>query len=1573
MILSGCSGKGTGGTGGSGSGTTVISGKVTLSGSVASSKTAYLKGLSSTPTSKPGSKAFYEQAAKAPVTGMTSVLNPSLQAAALSNAKVDLYDADHPEWLFPIASGSTDGNGDYSLSSMSNAANNPGAAYKDGDPIPAGKYTLVAYKAAFGQKPIVAVQTVVKDFSGAVSNVDFEVIPSTIAPSVITMFGVQKNRDGTQTWGGTGTQLPATAAIQVMFSMPMVRDTLSAIEIDSVSGTGQVPTGKWTLSADWLTATYYPDEGQQFTVGQEYTVTIYGSDDVQSNSQVTNVYGNSIAYTATGTFTASAADTLSPTIQWNSPTVVQMGSPVDVTQSFRIEANEMLDVNGISIQGNPSIGAKAGVIFLGKNAAGMYVYEFVLGEPLVLDQVYSLTVFGGKDLSGNSINVLSGSIRTNNAANTPGIDPTATPETQNLQAKVKSVFGRWVRSLNDRNLAQFQSLMSGDFYLEYDTSRGTDANTDTNRDGRFSFAEFSAMIEQSFTMYDMCGTTMTGNVVGSINVVPASNSSDFEFTLTATNIVNSRSCGEAAPKEHLYATLQYKNGAWRMVRASSGIDTRAKTIVSPDLITTQLNQKNYLSSSSPVVVGTSAIDDGGQLGKVPRTFSGTQTDIAANYTWEAVQGVTSYVLVIIDARQPENVKAVAFPSTVTSVTTGVQWTDASIGGKDVSTKFQNGGNGATGPTFNYVEGGRYYWEVIGFGTILPGDVGSKTMDVLLKDISSMSSLKSFSIGGGAYKELHIKVWPGTSTTTAPLTYSETIQGYDVGSAYRATLEILTPNIDGSTMISGSLSINGSSYKSYNLAFDPVTGLAREAASSNPPVTIVLYKGYNSITVCDNGNPTLMLPPLCKSFGILTSGGIAPVIGIWDVTDDLGNTLSGDAYNYFEAKGAKKVTIAGGVSDTTISSLNVWVYNESGAYFSTTAPISTDGVGNKVYTTTVEIYKGNNWIKIEASANGQANHATQLGVYTDTGTVWVPPISVSTITGGARTAEYPYSSDWTATTSPGNYSVTISGKFKNAVTGWYNLWSEGSYQSGNIYVQPDGTFNLTVTLFTSDPVNGSWNQIGMSYSDPTTGTYSWYSVNILTKTGKPVILPKITKINGQNYSPSTTSSSYTVDTCMVTIEGTAEKGNVQVNWNAYNGSSSFWEQQNIAADGSNQFSLTMPVVNGPNSYNYLDLYDWTGRRVGLNILTTGNCTYTQPVTAVTTINSSPVTFDAVNQWYPYDAGSATSITIAGTTTRPGGTVSATLYACSIQERYSTTADSGGNWSIPGVKVYGTLPGGANAMLIMDGATAKTVIVATSNTQPLPAQPLDISSVSPGSKSQNQCGWSEWNAGAATSVIITGRSTNGSGTGTYYDPINGMHQFAIDNAGAFSISVPVYNGMNYVRIYDANWNNYEVRVSTSNAANPRPNFVKITSPSHDSAASGLVTITGSVQDPTATGFTASKVKAMIYDSNRGMYTYFSSDPDDQSLNGDKPMTFSGGTFSFSYDFGSFGPPSSYSWIRVEALDMSGNQYIYHGHEMYVNNIYSYQEYYFKPGVAKPIDFNLMGIVHTGELLKRLLNTQ
>src|SRR4030067_389775 len=171
----------------------------------------------------------------------------------------------------------------------------------DGADIPAGNYTLLAFKAG-GFDPIlgittdalVAVQTVVNKFEGTVSIPDLVAQESTALPTVSAMFGVKQNTDGTQTWGSSTTNMPANAAIQVNFSAAMSRGTLTnGITISTTL------SGKWSLSSDWTTATFYPATGVSLTVGTAYTITVKGSDANTSAKPVKNGYGNALAKTAT--------------------------------------------------------------------------------------------------------------------------------------------------------------------------------------------------------------------------------------------------------------------------------------------------------------------------------------------------------------------------------------------------------------------------------------------------------------------------------------------------------------------------------------------------------------------------------------------------------------------------------------------------------------------------------------------------------------------------------------------------------------------------------------------------------------------------------------------------------------------------------------------------------------------------------------------------------------------------------------------------------------------------------------------------------------------------------------------------------------------------------------------------------------------------------------------------------------------------------------------------------------------------------------------------------------------------
>lgn len=1553
MVMTGCSGSGKGGSSSSGSGTTVVSGKVTLSAAITSQKPS-LKAMFSVPIGKPGSKSYQEMTRSLPVDGLQKMLGAPGDSSPLSNATVDLYDADHPEWLFPVATGSTDSNGNYSLSTMTNASKNIGSGYLDGSPIPVGNYTLVAFKGGIGQQPVVAVQTIVTQFEGAVPNVNFEVLPSDVAPAVVSIIGLKKNTDGTETWGGATAAHPVNAAIQIVFSMPMVREYLEAIVIESTGG-GSVPTGKWSLSADWLTATYYFDSGQELSIGKTYTITIYGSDD-DTNAKAVNVYGNPIEDTATATFIASAADTLSPTVQWNSPTVIEMGTLVDVTQSFRIETNEIIDVNGVRLIGSPSIGVKPGVVFLGKNSSGLYVYEFVLGEPLILDQSYSLTVSGGKDMSGHAMNVLTGSIKTKDAANTPGIDPAANADTQNMQARVKSLFGRWVRAINDRNLAQFQSLMSPEFYMDYDTSRGINTKNDNNRDGRLSLSEFSRMMKNdAFANWDFCGTTITGvisPVVDTyINTYPLEDKADFEFKLKGVNTVNSQQCSQSAPRDSLYATVKFKNGMWRMVRASEGIDTRDKTVNSLELIKNSLHQLYGFPFPTDTV-----IPDGGIFQEVLNTKGSPTGLTTADFQWDAVQGVQTYIVVVADARNPNAGRAYAFPSSVLSALSDKDW-ETDLGGKDVSTKFGFGNMGGTGGPnapkrnlnkngFSFVGGGRYYWEVIGLSTIKYDAVQSQPVSVILGDITHTTTLKYFSIQG-VFPELKVYVKPGTNPNASPVTYASNLNGYDVGSAFQASLIIVSPNPN----TSGNIWQSGSVYTQDVLSFNqPPTGEPVGVAT----YTATLYQGWNYVQVCNYGT----FNSLCKNFGILTRGGKPPFIDVWEVIDDIGNTINGDSNKYFSATtGAKKAVVQGG-TDCNVASIDVNLENfELGARDYLSVPVLNDGNGNCIYSFQTNIYKGDNWISLsgyDPSAGQQ--YATHMGIYTDTGSVWVPPIAINSITSGSMTpgairVQYPNGSDWDVPVDPSyDYVANINGKFKaTGTSGYYYLWSEaGAGNSGGIPTAPDGSFIFNVRLY-----------LGWNYITIYDGQSSYYNLNLFSPNGKVLILPKITAVDGVAYS---NSGVVTINDCYATIEGTAIPGQMYIYENSYSGAGYNWDYYKMLSAGpglAGNFSTTVRVV-GPSGYNYIDIYDKENHWIGLQVVTTANCAWTAQSLAVTDIKRDDTT---ASIWGSRDAGASDTVTFSGTT-NPFRSVIARVYTCGGELTFTGTTDASGNWSIAGIPVYFDSMFG-NQIAISNGAMETYYTLNSSNSVATPKAPFRITSItsSPGgflSQTYQGCSDAQYDASTDTAINLSGVTNAPDGTGHYLDPIGANRTFAI-SGGTFTLSnMPLYDGYNSFNFIDTLGQYYNLTVLTSNLV-PRPQFVKITAPVAKATVTGIKTVLATVTDPANSGFVPANIYVYIYNSALGVQTSYSNTPSTGYL----PLSFDGQTISVDHDFGT--NTSSYTEIDVYACPNVGPC---HYQYIFVNALYDGG--YGKPGQAKA---NAVPNVNLRRLesLQRIIRTQ
>ncbi len=1545
LLLAGCSGSSDSGGGASGDSTT-ISGKVTLSGVASGKLQNKLQAMAMAPKGKPGSKLYKSQQFKSISSGDGNVEGRVLPAreagVALSNAWVYLYDADHPEWLHPVAETTTDAQGNFALSEMANAADNPGATYADGDPIPAGNYTLMAveFNPVTLKIETVALQSIVEDFSGNVSGADLVAQESEAAPKVQTMFGVAKNTDGTQTWGDAAVELASNAAVQINFSMAMHRLSVeSFIEI-----TPTPPAGKWAISPDWLSATYYLDSGATWTTGSTYTITVHGKDSPNGeDNAVLNVYGKPLQLSAVGTFTISAtgADTQSPTAQLTSPTLAQTANPIELTTPIRIGANELMDVNNLLLKATPSLGAKPGVIYLGKNSDNLYEYEFVLGEPLKLNTTYDLTVSGGKDLAGNVMNSLAISFTTE--ATTEGvtvIDANSTAEEiakAEAQAEVKDVFAKWIRAMNERNLAQMQNVMLGDFKLEYDVAANGFERNDVNRDGAYDLEEFSDMLSEAFTFWDYCSTTITGSIPSEINIV--GDLADFEFKLDGSSTNTSQDCAEATPEESLFAQLQKVNGGWYMLRASEGIDTRDQTIVAADVLT------------------LTAPDDAAVLNFYDET---TQTDVAHPFEWNAVSDAASYVMIFVDARDPESGFAMVIPPTMTTVDIPPSQ-ELESNSADVSNEF------GFHREFEPRPGSELYWQVAALGSNSVRDVQEGRNTALPRDIIAISELRRFKIAG-EYLELDTQVAP---TGGAPVTFSEFIYGYDLGSAGQADITIIT---ERTGVTQGMVRVSGNTYSEY-----PVTLTAGTAADGTAimqgTVTVQLNQGRNWVEIMDEyiDWSTCVDEPSCdalsqqerealrKGFQILTTGGIAPVINVGSVTAIASNgssvALTNDGWDYYEGDDVVEITVSGTVDTSNIGGitidnldLNVWNHDLQANVYRQ-VPVSAGS-----FSTTVKVYAGDNWINLhycDCNNGGGQGYEAHFGVKTNTGSVYVPPIGNVTVTGVGLDADndgvddtlvqkenWGNGGNWRATAVTSN-TVIVRGTllFGKDPSGQnqarYDAGSEGGWKSEPLIVDASGNFEIAIELF-----NG-WNYVNINDVKG-----NWYNVNIYTDGGKPVIRPTITAINGAAYA----GGDYETAQCDVTISGTALEGEVRLFWNGNaedttNGYQYFWEEilteaTGPDANGNYTFSATLPVVGGSSySYadNFIDVFDanwnWTGVRVTVAAGT--DCAYIAPVMEVTDVQDAGATsLHLQNSWG--DGGEYTvalddysniatdSVTILGTTTQPGRTIKAEVHTCGVRVPYSiaasTTANGSGtyDWSLSGVLVYE----GHNNISVSDGKNWYNVNLNATNANVLPTPPIAITGVTgyagvdgtggaiavTDNTPANSCGFMDLAAGSAQSIVIEGTTTAPDGEGEYHmDGFGGRYQIT---GGAFTMTVNLYDGYNGVGINDTEWNNFHINVFTTNGV-IRPQYLDITSHTHgQTGLSGAVTISGSIDSDadagtSTTDFEPNYVGAFVNDCDptTGECTWveYSSDPGASEW-GAQPMTLTdngNGTYSFSFD--------------------------------------------------------------------------
>ncbi len=1279
---------------------TTVAGKVTLSSIVSAKARAKAALEEASRAGKPGSVAYNRVMSKA-ANAQKAIDNREITSyssdVSFSQGKVYLYNSSRPNWLLPVAEAVTDNNGIYILEKLINASSNLNAdgtaAYVNGEDIPGGNYTLLAFTLKGLFPDLVALQSVVSEFAGTVPGIDLEASQSKANPVVTTMLGVSKNTDGTQTWGDNTLELAPNAAVQVSFSAPMFRAAVvnSYLEISSSDG-GTVPGGLWTLSADWLTATYYPENGTTWDPGKTYTVKVIGTDGESGVvGAIYSVYGRFLEKTATGTFKiielaegevlADLVDGKKPNVTISSPAFGSLND-VSVITPLRIVADERMDVNGLRVKSKPSLGAQPGVLFVGKTSNNLFEYEFLLGEPLKLGTNYTVTVVGGKDLAGNVMSDYDVSFTTEETSEgIPAIDASLTGAELEVAVKkvsnqtdVKDVFGKWVRAFNDHNLPQLQSVMTSEFLMEYNFSGKYEA-ADLNRDAALDLQEYAVSMTDLFLKWKSCDVTMVGSVVGDINVDVEANEANFAFTLVATANDKSRACQQLAVDQNLFANLEKVNGAWFISKASEGVDNRkkeVKTIVGIDL-------------TEPADKSTPIFYD-----KV------NEKNVDVAFSWTEVADSTAYIWMLFDSRDPTSGLALILPSNMTSIKIP--------GDLEALVKAETAANVAKDfgfdKAFDGRDGSQLFWQVAALGSNTVTDVLNKRATSLPADVVAKSDLWRFTIPG-EYATLDYTVSPNDSSLQfyrdseatenpadrfdgsdgAPVTYSEFINGFDVGEANFATISFSTSD---ENVTKGFVQIDG------NTRIEKIVDFVNGTAT----ITIPLNSGINNVML-SNGVPCWKtdscqeggndIEGIEEWFQIQTSGGIQPIIFFGDgadssgiiaiAADDVETVIENNAWKWFESPTAVSVKLSGKVNlqagvfgDSVPTEVRIDLGSESGARASAKADVDSS---TGEFTAELSVFEGENWVNVTASTCSievtsdkpceewaRREFRDQFGLRTEAGSEYTPPIYnvVVTNVGDSTVLEqqegWGDGGRWDASTVTGN-QILISG-FLDVTSGdsRYNAGSEGGWVDEKFSVALDGSFSITVDLYNGD----NWINISDSAQNN-------FHLNVFTSLGKAVVRPEITEVLGADGNVIAYSGGdLLTDQCSITLKGTAMEGQLEANWNGQkdvtaedaSGASSgddsergvewYGERamtETVEVDGVHTFSLTLPLVGDPTSNdeppgvwteNWIEVFDANWNRLGLRVINTGECDYVAPQLTVTAVKDSKGNaLEKMNDW------------------------------------------------------------------------------------------------------------------------------------------------------------------------------------------------------------------------------------------------------------------------------------------------------------------------------------------------------
>ncbi len=842
IVLNSCSGGGSSGTlftPDLGGGTGVHSTTTTISGTVQ---------LSSTVSSKLSSGTTYKVAATGST--MDKVLTAAGVKQAISmpplvNAAMKLYNADQPDWIYPVSQVFTDSLGRYKFDVLMNAdLNGGGTAYVNGDPIPAGNYTVIATNdtTVSGGKQYVAVQTIVKRFEGDMLGNDLVVQDSDALPSVVFMLGLKPNSDGT--FGASTAKLASNAGIQIIFSMAMARlSVMNAVKLYDKTNDPTLTTpkvGTWKFTPDLLTATFYPTGGM--TTGNEYTVKIAGG--FTNTAAAVNVYGKQLPESVTAIFTADVADTTPP----QNLMLLEPGSTnVPITTPIMVGSpDEPIDINSMTVVGTPSIGDKPAINYVGikkvtipipvPHDVDYYIYQ-IGHTPLKLATNYSITISGVKDMAQNQISPLTFAFKTETTTN--GV--TTTPGgLQDSQLAVKDVFGKWVNAMNARNAAMLTTYMTGGFYW---VTNGW-SPFDQNRDGRLSLNEFRNMLADSFDTFEYCGTVVTGDVDITLPSPPypnqisiTGNTADIYFSLTFTPTVTDPVC-VITTSGTMKAQLEYINSAWLITRGAD----------------------DYMLSGYPSLL------DVIELSAPPKGITLPEptpsNPLNPDFVWTAVSGISTYAVIITDAKSSDTGwvglidgstknQGDQVTLTYTSETGCVEPDDydATIGG--TCSKFvMTSGNllGFTKNISGLIADGKYYWSIIGFkSATIDGTNGLTVSGSPADDLGASSQSFNFAVANdkGPYV---IGMEPLDTTEGVPVIL-DAVKAIFSEAMDQATIDIatfyLTYADTDNTPVTG---LNPS------ISYDAVTKTATLNLGGTLPGYSTEYKVHVTTGVRDNANP-----------------------------------------------------------------------------------------------------------------------------------------------------------------------------------------------------------------------------------------------------------------------------------------------------------------------------------------------------------------------------------------------------------------------------------------------------------------------------------------------------------------------------------------------------------------------------------------------------------------------------------------------------------------------------------------------------------------------------------------------